>query len=99
MGVGAEETAVDIREVRQVAGLFRRVWFIQGGKHVADEIGGVGAIFQRVRAYRIGELVLPKDAGVFGEVTKQQAGEKYVQTVALFRVFHDAGVRGSKLIE
>lgn len=99
MGVGAEETAVDIREVRQVAGLFRRVWFIQGGKHVADEIGGVGAILQRVRSHRVGELVLPKDAGVLGEVTKQQAGEKYVQSVPLFGVFHDAGVGGSELIE
>jgi len=99
VGVGAEETAVDIREVRQVAGLFRRVWFIQGGKHVADEIGGVGAIFQRVRAYRVGELILTKDSGVFGEVTKQQTGEKYVQTVPLFGVFHDAGVGGSELIE
>lgn len=99
MGVGAEEAAVDIREVSQVAGLFRWVWFIQGSKHVADEIGGVGAIFQRVRAYRVGELILTKDSGVLGEVTKQQASEKYVKTVPLFRVFHDAGVGGSELIE
>ena len=99
MGVGVEETAVDVGEVRQVRGLFRRVGLVKGREEISDEVGGVGAVVKRVRTHRIGELILGEDARVLREVAEQQAREEDVEAVAVGRVVEEPGVGGGELVK
>ena len=72
-------SAVAIRELGYMTGLFRPTLRVQGREQVSEEVGVVRAVGLGVRAKGMRELVLVEDASVLGEETEQQAGEEDVR--------------------
>ena len=80
-----EQAAVHIRENFEMGlGLVPRLRLgVQRHEQLAQKFGDIGAVNLRVGINRLSERLLWENAGVLGEIAKQEPGEKNIQRVPL----------------